>query len=73
MTAFILSKEFKCTVGENIIATIKMRKYFWYHLKMVIFQVTIIFSLSPLRVRKGDNYRYRDNFRKRAIKKEAKN
>ena len=73
MKAFILSKEFKYAVGENIIATIKMRKYFWYHLKMVIFQVTIIFSLSPLRARKGDNYRYRDNFRKRAIKKEAKN
>ena len=25
------------TVGENIIATIKMRKYFWCPLKMVIF------------------------------------
>ena len=34
--------------------------------------------LSPLRARKNDNYRYRDswkidNFRERAIKKEAKN
>ena len=26
----------------------------------------------PLRARKSDNYRYRDNFRKEAIKKEAK-
>ena len=26
-----------CTVGENIIATIKMRNNFWYPLKMVIF------------------------------------
>ena len=25
------------TVGENIIATIKMRNNFWYPLKMVIF------------------------------------
>ena len=49
MAAFIMSKELKCTAGENIIATIKMRKYFWYHLKIVIFQVTVIFSLLPLR------------------------
>ena len=43
MKAFILSKEFKYAVGENIIATIKMRKYFWYYLKKVIFQVTVTF------------------------------
>ena len=40
--------------------------------------VTIIFSLSPLRARKSDNYLCRDswkidNFRERAFKKEAKN
>ena len=27
------------TVGENIIATIKMRNNFWYSLKMVIFPI----------------------------------
>ena len=64
----------RSTVGENIIATTKMRNNFCYPLKMVIIQI----SLSPLRARKSDNYRYRDcwksdNFRERAIKKEAKN
>ena len=39
------------------------------------FKVTVIYSLSPLRARKSDKYRYRnswksDNFRKEAIKKE---
>ena len=38
----------------------------------------VIFSLSPLRAKKSDNYRYcdswkSDNFRERAIKKEANN
>ena len=37
----------------------------------------VIFSQSPLRARKSDNYRYRDswksdNFRKRAIKKKQR-
>ena len=37
----------------------------------------VIFSLSPLRARKSDNYRYRDswksdNFRERAIKKKQR-
>ena len=27
------------SVGENIIATIKMQNNFWYHLKMVIFPI----------------------------------
>jgi hypothetical protein len=31
-----------------------------------------LFAIA-LRARKSDNYRYRDNFRERAIKKEAKN
>ena len=47
-------------------------------LKALALKVTVIFSLLPLRPRKSDNYRYRDswksdNFRERAIKKEAKN
>ena len=138
----------KCTVGENIIATIKIRNNFCYPLKMIIFPIlrqqywtflycflfsyrssnfaiakvvalqfllqflykfcilahgffsvllpiylsllqllrqqqlslfsilTAIFSLLLLRARKSDNYREswkNDNFRQRAIKKEAKN
>ena len=41
------------TVGENIIANIKMRNNFWYPLKMVIFQyydsnIAIgLFSIAP--------------------------
>ena len=40
--------------------------------------MTLLFSLSPFKIEKDDNYRYRDswksdNFRERAIKKEAKN
>ena len=47
-----------CTVGENIIATIKMRNNLWYPLKMVIFQycdgniglfLTFVIALSTLR------------------------
>ena len=60
------------TVGENFIATIKMR------ITVLPFTNTIYFSVAPLRARKSENYRYRDswksdNLRKRAIKKEAKN
>ena len=64
------------------------RKYYCYHQNAKYFlvpfinsyfsnKVTVIFLLSPLRARKCDNYRYcdswkSDNFRERAIKKEAK-
>ena len=39
------------TVGENIIAAIKMQNNFWYPLKMVIFQYIVnnigLFSIAP--------------------------
>ena len=39
------------TVGENIITTVKMRKYFWYPLEMVIFTIAphLVIALPTLR------------------------
>ena len=64
------------TVGENIITAIKMRKYFWYsfssapHLvyRSSIFAIAKVVALNDFALTFET-----DNFRMRAIKKEAKN
>ena len=39
---------FVCTVGENIITTIKMRNDFCFPLKMVIFPKSLFYALNGI-------------------------